>query len=511
MALGQWAGRRWKEVWNNGYYAVDVNWDFAQDIEANATTLAVNGLRVRSIKSGYTFNFSNCATGVGDFAGNRYQENMPVGVPSMGNWEHLTPSRQVSVPHNPDGTWKGGVYRGWVLFNSNLYSYNAPNTGWITFGVDGEIPTIPRATQATLNRSEAPMGETITINLPRHSGAFVHDLSYEFGADRGTIANGVGTSYTWTVPLSLANQIPNDTRGGGGIKVVTRNGSSVVGTMWVGFNATVPDNIKPSISNVSISEAEGTVSPLGVHVQGRTRLRVSFNYGGAYSSRVTTVQTVVEGRAYYGSPITTSTVYGSGNVPVIITVTDSRGRKQSVTVNANVLAYSPPSLRDLNIVRASDANGTESDTGSFAKATYSYSITSLAGKNDKSFKIEYLDGSTWVAFKSITDTYSKQKESFTGGSFGQDMAVRFRFTLRDRFHTISIEKLLRPGFVLMNFGADGKSLAIGQKSLKAGAFECSLPAHFYQRTEIAAANLVISGQKTMQDVLSGNTSVVIIE
>ncbi|HJJ65437.1 MAG TPA: DUF859 family phage minor structural protein, partial [Methanocorpusculum sp.] len=70
----------------------------------------------------------------------------------------------------------------------------------------------------------------------------------QFGSQSGTIATGVTTGTTWTIPLSLMNLIPNSTSGSGTVYVDTYNGQTKIGTKWCGFTATVPSSVKPTCS-----------------------------------------------------------------------------------------------------------------------------------------------------------------------------------------------------------------------------------------------------------------------
>jgi hypothetical protein len=56
------------------------------------------------------------------------------------------------------------------------------------------------------------MGNSVTVSTNRASSSFTHSLYYQIGSGGwNTIGTGIGTSKSWTVPLSLANSTPNST------------------------------------------------------------------------------------------------------------------------------------------------------------------------------------------------------------------------------------------------------------------------------------------------------------
>ena len=109
-------------------------------------------------------------------------------------------SGTITIAHNTDGTKSISVGISAAIWQTAV---NCTYSGTIT------LNTIPRATTPTVSSSSVAMNSAVTINTPRASSSFTHTLTYSFGSASGTIATGVGTSYSWTVPLSLANQVPN--------------------------------------------------------------------------------------------------------------------------------------------------------------------------------------------------------------------------------------------------------------------------------------------------------------
>lgn len=469
MAYGAWAGSRWRTVWNNGYYRIDVLWDYCQDITNNKTKISLMAERCTSLNSYYSVIHTAAEVGFGDFNGGKHGTTASVNVPGGGSHTVDLSDLHCEVVHNADGTWNNNLC-GWWRYNVPLGGQNhSPNIGWTAFGGLGDtIPTIPRATNPTLSAGSVAMDSAVTINLPRASSAFTHNVTYRFGSATGTINSNAGTSCSWTPPVSLAQQIKTSTSGVGTITVQTKNGSTVIGTKTINITLTVPTSVVPTISAHTAVEATANLaSKFGALVQSKSTLRVTTTAAGAQGSTITAYKTEVEGRSYTGNPCTTAALSKAGTVAVKTTVTDSRGRTASHTVNVTVVAYSPPGIATSSVARTSD----EATTGKF---DYSYSISPVGNKNDKSFAIQYLSGSTWTDITRMSTDYSKSGSVTSGAIFGVDVTTKVRFVAKDYFSEVIVEREVGPTFTLMNFGSVGKSVAIGKLSSNDGSFEVGM-------------------------------------
>ncbi len=482
MAYGPWKGQRWRTVWNNGYYRIDVKWDFCQDIENNKTMIAMCGQRVASLNGYYSFNYTACETGVGDFNGTKYPETRAVSVGDGGTTEIECTHRHSEVTHNADGTWPSGQVCGWWRFNVPLASHNVPTVGWTAFNIDGEIPTIPRATTPTLSAASVACGSNLTINLPRHASGFTHRISYRIGGkDKGTITTNAGTSFAWTVP-NLGSYMPNSTGVWVVLRVETMSGSTVIGYKDIGFTATAPSSWVPTASISSIAEATANLATqFGGYVQSKSTLRVKSSGSGSNGSTISSYVVTIQGRNYNGTDITSAAISASGTVAVTLTVTDSRGRTASKTQNVTVLAYSQPQITVSSVARTSDEATT-------ATCTYNFSIASVNSKNTKAFYIQYLSGSTWTDIMRMSDSYGKSGSVTSGAVFGVDATTKVRFVAQDYFTSVVVEKEVGPTFTLMNLGAGGKSLAIGRVSDNEGTYQCALAQTHAHRTSASGAN-----------------------
>lgn len=205
--------------------------------------------------------------------------------------------------------------------------------------------TVPNATVLTLSATSVVMGNAITINTPRETSAYTHDLTYSIAGNTGTIATGVATSYTWTVPLSLASQIPNDTSATITVTCTTKfsGSTAVVGTNTKTFTATVPNNSStaPGVT-MTLSCIHDLPSKFaGIYVEGKSKVQVSYEVGSDYST-IASCKTTVQSVTGTSNPFTSALLSPSGSVAVSGTVTDTRGYSTQKTSYITVVPYSRP-------------------------------------------------------------------------------------------------------------------------------------------------------------------------
>lgn len=330
------------------------------------------------------------------------------------------------------------------------------------------LTTIPRASQPSLNVSTQALGSAIIISTNRASTSFTHTLTYAFGNQSGTIATGVATSQSWTLPIGLASAIPNAPSGTGTITCTTYNGTSLIGSKSVSFTATVPNNstFQPTATISSI--VQGTTLPSGitVFVQNQSKAKVTSTGTGKYSATISTYSVSVAGiGTYTGSVITSATLQNSGSVRVTLTVTDSRGLKGSTYQDIDVVAYSPPQLPTFN---ASRSESTPSDI----LANFDASISPINNQNHKYFRIrsKASDGS-WVVETESSETYV-----FSGTQTivsDPDKSYEIEFFFQDSFTSITRTVQVGTAFTLMDFNASGKGIAIGKVS-ESDSFEIAM-------------------------------------
>ena len=298
--------------------------------------------------------------------------------------EHTFASGTLEVSHNADGskTLTVSAFSGQVWKDSGYLTATAAAQSF-------QLAAIPRATEPVMGA--ATMGEAVRISLPRASSAFTHTLSYVFGAASGTIAENAGTEVQWTVPESLAAQIPDSSVGTGTLTCRTYNGGTLVGTKTVTFTATVPQSMKPALTNgwaaVSYDNSGTKASGIAAWVQGYSKAKAVFN-----GSKVTCKQgagiakyaVTYLGKTVEESPYRTETI-STTSATVRCTVTDSRGLTAWEDFNIALLEYAPPALVGADLFR-SDGEGTAADGGVHIAGVARVRYSELGGLNSVTLK-----------------------------------------------------------------------------------------------------------------------------
>lgn len=377
------------------------------------------------------------------------------------------------LTHNADGSRSFAV-----SVSGGIYYYTGNNaSGSQTFTID----TIPRASQPSCvtwpehTQNVGNFGDTISIHMNRKSDAFTHVVRYAFGDQMGTIASGVTTGTTWTIPLSFMNLIPNSLSGSGTIYVDTYNGSQKVGTKYCGFTATVGANVKPTVS-LSLDDTTGADDIYGSPVQGLSKIKITVNTTPAYSSPIMSYDVSANGAKYSTAQATTGVLVNSGASPVTVTVKDQRGRTASASYTMNVQAYTPPQVPLLSVHRC-NADGTENDQGAYIEVTFSAQVSAMSNKNTAAYKLSYKKTSatswTTVTLSALANKFSVNSASYI---FAADLTDSYdvELSVTDRHKTTKRATSASTAFALIDFHESGEAIRFGGIAEEKGTFQNDL-------------------------------------
>lgn len=368
-------------------------------------------------------------------------------------------TKTVDVAHNGDGTKK---------LNCSAVFYVYINTTTSASGSGSKtLTTIARASQPSLvtwpesTQNVGDFGATFSIHMNRKSDSFTHTVRYEYGSRTGTIATGVGTGTTWAVPQTFINDIPSATSGSGRIYVDTYNGSTLVGTKYTGFTATVPASVKPSCS-ATLDDITGADDTFGSPVKGISKIQITASATQAYSSPIASYKITANGETYTSSSATTGVLKKAGTSRVTVTVTDKRGRTGTYSYDMSVQDYTAPTISKLTVIRC-DANGTENDKGEYCKVTFSAAVSSMSNKNNATYKLRYRKAtdSSWTTILITTSNKYTVTDSTTIFAANGNNTYEVEVTAQDSYVTSKRLTTLSTAFTLLNFHSFGTGLRFG--------------------------------------------------
>lgn len=227
---------------------------------------------------------------------------------------------------------------------------NTGGYGSATVNLSIPLPTIARA--STIGNVTGTLGNAMTLNINRKNSSFTHNLKYEFGSLSGTIATGVGTSCSWTPPLSLATAMPNKTSDWGQIVLETYSGSTKIGQTNCILTLNVPDSVKPTLGSITLTDSNTAVKNLlntaNTFAEIVSDIKVTFNDAtGVQGSTITGyhAEIVNKNQSTNANNGNLGLMKWNGSAQVKAWVTDSRGSSSNaVTTDITVLEYFLPTL-----------------------------------------------------------------------------------------------------------------------------------------------------------------------
>ena len=306
------------------------------DIANNRSNVA---WRVTVSRSGayYTYNHEGSSTLAVDVNGVRVNTSNPTWQ-TRGE-EFTLASGTTTIGHNDDGTK--------TISASATFNPNNGLHGVITTTGSLTLPNIPRS--SSISFGTGTIGSPLAITINRASSSFTHTLRWAWGSRSGTIASGLTTSASWTIPMDFCNELPNNVSGNGTIYVDTYSGSNKIGTQSKQFTANVPSSVIPSFTGITLDDQNATAKALitgNTFVQIMSNIKVTFNgAAGIYNSTINGFKAEVLNKNIIltSNGGTLGPMNFNGTATIRASVTDSRGRVSATKdVTITLLEYYAP-------------------------------------------------------------------------------------------------------------------------------------------------------------------------
>lgn len=386
-------------------------------------------------------------------------------------------SGSVAVSHNSDGTKS-------ISFNFSLtlgISWSGSSLGTASASNSMTLTTIPRTSSLTANNGTLGTSQTLTIN--RASSSFTHTITYRCGNASGTIVNKTSsTSVSYTPALTLANQNTTGTTVSITFTLTTYSGSTSLGTATKTISCSMPASIKPTITNVVLSDPNSYYTVYSAYIKTKSKVRAVVTASTSYGSAIASYKLISSDLGTFTSSsntLTSNVIYTSGTVSIDIQVTDKRGRTATSSMNINVLNYAEPRITTFNIIRC-DENGTEFDQGDYCKLSYTYVITPLNNLNTKSLSYGYKK--TTDSQYTMTDVSSENLTYSMTGSYIIPVSSSYTYNIQlvvsDVFTNDTKTLNLSAGFTLMNWLSNGLGMAFGKVAELSGYLEIKFKTMF---------------------------------
>lgn len=399
-----------------------------------------------------------------------------VNVSISPNQSKVLLSNDYVIGHDPDGTKTADL--------SAKLDINIGGYGSATVALKAYLPKINRT--STVSMPTATMGSATTITVTRSDASYTHTLRYDWYGKTGTIATGVATSYSWTVPLTFANDIPNSTVGNGKIYVDTYSGSTLLGTSSTTLTASVPTSIIPTLASVSLSDtnsiASGITGGSPNFIQIYSGIKVNFGTAsGAYGSTIKSYYAEIVGKnvSINSNGGTFSNLNFSGSFILRSKVIDSRGRESAVVdTNITILEYKPPVL-NFTVARTGSTSSTFTIT---RNASISPLTINSVQKNvmTLTFKVAPANSSTFTADNgSASGSWSTvsrfvNSQANLAGTYDATNSWRVQGVLSDKFSSTTFEApIVTTETAVMSYDKDGR-VGVGKiadLSLPSGAVD----------------------------------------
>lgn len=434
--------------------------------------------------------------------------------------------------------------------------FSSSYVGTISGSSTGTLTTIPRATVpvfknagGTSTITSVELGTDFRIDVSgRATTGFSHRITYSIGSFNNTqspyVIAATGNQYVlWNsipnVPTAtqLGTAIPNATSGACTITCQTYNGSTMIGTKTATITFTIPntDAWKPTIPSNSVTRAPSR-NVFDTYVNLVDGVVVSFGANGANGSTIQNAVVTFQGGTYlatYDSAnalwrATTNVSSVGGQVsPVVITVTDSRGRTASNSEDIMFYEYAAPT-NTLSVHRCDSVTHVNSEVGECMHVTVINEVQSIKPDdtelNTRTLVLRYVlstgESDTVTVVNASSQTLSDTNEIYING-VPNNATCSVTATVSDKANSTSRSTNLSVGYCTVDFLDGGRGIAFGRGATQEG-FDCAMAATFRDDVTIIgdesisgdiavtgniSANEVAVGQNTLSGVASSVASV----
>ena len=280
MAYGSWSSGKWKQIWANSYYRVDVEWSARTDPIANTIQYRVTRIRCTSLSSARSF-WNTGTVGIATITAQRKTYSKSLNVPKGGSQivDLTDDSRELSC--KSDGSVNSSEVNVHGYYKAGVNANGTPEIGWTVAEITSELPKIDRSGGTTTASVASKTYNSVTIKVT----STVATTLIQYSLNNGTtwVDAGVDLPNTGggTTSFTIGGLSPNTSYT---IKVRQRRDYNQVYSSGATVSVTTSLPGKPTVNSLSlvsktynsvtvkVSGAYGAGHPSGVYGYYRVKL-----------------------------------------------------------------------------------------------------------------------------------------------------------------------------------------------------------------------------------------------
>ena len=247
MAYGSWSSGKWKQIWKNSYYKIEVQWGYRTDPIANKIEYRVQQIKCTSLSSARSFwNTGTC--GIATIKAQRKTYSKPMNVSGGGSQTINLTDDSVEVSANSSGvvTSECNVHGYW---KSGINANGTPEIGWTVAEITSELPKIDRSGGTTTASVVSKTYNSVTLSVTSTVATTL--IQYSLNGGSSWVDAGVDLPNTGggTTSFTISGLSPNTSYS---IKVRQRRDWNQVYSSGATVSVTTSLPGKPTVSSLSL-------------------------------------------------------------------------------------------------------------------------------------------------------------------------------------------------------------------------------------------------------------------
>lgn len=363
---------------------------------------------------------------------------------------------EVRAEHAPDGTCS-------IRFAVRFTFGSAGSSYDYTASASVELPAIPRTSLVEVGA--VTLGQPAELRITRAAEQLAVSLRWRCGRRSETIAEKtMEDSILWVLPLSLADQqLEGDTLEVI-LEVTSWSGDTEFGASEQTVLCRIPEELRPE-AELTVSDLTDCRERYGDFLELRSLVQVQTLARGCFGSRITKIEVWCGNLNGTGEQVRFR-ISGSGQIPITVAVTDSRGRTAQTGCTIRVIPCRRPEITILQLQRCL-GDGTPQPDGDHAAVTFSASVSPVGGQNPAEYFLQKKTAEGQWQETALT-RYTGCHEVAEGQVIfpaGVNESYQVRLLVKDGFETtVCLQERLGAAFAMLDFDRSGLAIGIGQRA-----------------------------------------------